>query len=224
MSPEGPTKIEDQKPTRQGNFGLCRTMKIIGTVLAVAFLIIASVLISLVRSGGALKPAGVIKPAEFGSDPSLIGKQIAVRLYPDFHAAQHVIWRLQGGEEVLAEIARTALVNSRALAKPTLVDLRSGIPENCLEHCWYILAMDRPLPDPVSTKIKDTSVAEIFVQYFDRNEKVPETCETEKILTATCMRPVSVREVRRKIKTSAPHFFMQRYLSSQFFLFIEKSP
>jgi len=202
------------------------TMKIIGAVLAVAFLIIAGVLISLVRSGGALKPAGVIKPAEIGSDPGLIGKQIAVRLYPDFHAAQHVIWRLQGGEEVLAEIARTALVNSRALAKPTLVDLRNDkeVQENCIEHCWYVIEIDRELPKSVSSKIKDTPIAEIFIQYFDRNEKVPEACENEKILTTTCMRPVSVREVRRKIKTPAPHFFMQRYFSSQFFLFIEKTP
>jgi hypothetical protein len=199
-------------------------MKIIGATLAVAFLVIAGVMISLVRSGGALKPAGVIKPAEIGSDPNLIGRQIAVRLYPDFHAARHVLWRVEGGNEVLVDIARTALANSRALTKPTLVDLRNSTQDDCVDHCWYILEMDVALPDGVGAKVKDLPVAEVFIQYFDREEKVPESCNNEKILTAKCMLPVSVREVRRKIKTPAPHFFMQRYFSSQFFLFIERQP
>jgi hypothetical protein len=60
------------------------------------------------------------------------------------------------------------------------------------------------------------------IQYFDRDEKVPEACETQKILTADCMRPISVREVRRKIKSPGPHYFMQRYLKSKFYLFIER--
>ena len=142
-------------------------MKIIGAVLTVAFLIIAGVLISLVRSGGALKPAGVIKPAEIGSDPTLIGRQIAVRLYPDFHAAKHVVWRLQDGDEVLAEIARTTLVNSRALSKPTLVDLRNNNQDTCTENCWYVLSTDQALPDQLSLKLKDLPIAEVFVQYFN---------------------------------------------------------
>ncbi len=198
-------------------------MKIIAAVLGAAFLIIAWVMISLVRSGGALKPAGLIKPAEIGADFSLIEKQIAIRLYPDFRANKHVIWRLEGGAEALAEIPHIVLANYQIPTKPTLQDLRGDGEDTCAaETCWYILGIDNALPDSVAQKAKAAPTAEIFVQYFDRDEKVPEACENEKIVSLSCIRPISVREVRRKIKTSAPHFFMQRYQKSQFYLFIEK--
>jgi len=198
-------------------------MKTIAVVLGAALLIISGVMISLLRSGGALKPAGVIKPAAIGQDPSLIGRQIATRLYPDFHAAKHVLWRLEGGDERLADIARIAWAHYQSPVKPTLLDLRSGGPTDCSENCWYILDMGAALPESVELKTKAAPTAEVFIQYFDREQKVPEVCESEKILTVSCMKPISVREVRRKIKTAEPHFFMQRYLRSQFYLFIEKS-
>lgn len=197
-------------------------MKVIGIVLGIAFAIISGVMISLVRSGGALKPAGVIKPAEVGSDPVFIGKQIAVRLYPDFHAAKFVIWRLDEG--MAADIPLAAIENYKGPVKPTLFDLRGGTSEDCVENCWYVQEIGRDLPDSVLQKTEAATTVEIFVQHFDRDEKVPETCEAEKLLTLNCMRPISVREVRRKIKTSAPHFFMQRYQQSQFYLYIENHP
>lgn len=197
-------------------------MKTISIVLGLAFLIISGVMISLVRGGGALKPAGVIKVAEIGTDPTFISKQIAVRLYPDFDAAKVVIWWVAAGAEELAEIPRTVLLNYRSPTKPTLHDLRSENADNCVENCWYIQNLGAGLPEAILQNTKSTPTAEVFIQYFDRDEKVSEACEAEKVLTVNCMRPVSVREVRRKIKTPAPHFFMQRYLKSQFYLYIEK--
>lgn len=197
-------------------------MKIIAIVLGVAFTIIAAVMISLVRSGGALKPAGVIKPAEIGADPDFIGKQIAVRLYPEFDAAQFVIWRIEEGMKV--DIPLSVLSHYQSPGKPTIQDLRGENQIECAENCWYVLELGAELPDSILKKTKTAATAEVFVQYFDRKEEVPEACESEKLLSLNCMRPVSVREVRRKIKTPAPHFFMQRYLQSQFYLYIERQP
>lgn len=198
-------------------------MKIIAVILGAAFLIIAGVMISLVRTGGALKPAGLIKPAEIGADPTLIGRQIAIRLYPDFRENQYVIWRLESGAEALAEVPRTVAANFQVQTKPSLLDLRGDGQDTCAtENCWYIFAMDSALPDSIVERTKVAPTAEVFVQYFDRDEIVPEACENEKIVSLKCIGPISVREVRRKIKTSAPHFFMQRYQQSQFYLFIEK--
>lgn len=192
-------------------------------ILGLALLTISAVMISIVRSGGALKPAGVIKPAEIGMDPLLIGKQIAIRLFPDFHSAKHVIWRIEGADEALAEIPRVVLAHYRAPIMPTLHDLRGSDLDNCVENCWYLQDLKSGLPESVEQKTKSAPTAEVFIQYFDRDEKVPEACDNEKILTLDCMRPVSVRDVRRKIKTPAPYYFMQRYLTSQFYLFIEKN-
>lgn len=196
-------------------------MKTITFVLSFAFVVISAVMISLVRSGGALKPAGVIKAAEVGDDPSLIGKQIAVRLYPDFHAAQSVIWRIENGSELFAQIARTAFDNYRGPRKPQLIDSRHQTEASCSDTCWYIINLGTDLPESVQQRVNESPTAEIFIQTFHRDEAVPEVCESEKILTVGCMRPISVREVRRKIKTPAPHYFMQRYQQSQFYLFVE---
>ncbi len=191
-------------------------MKTISIIMGAAFLIVTAVLVSLVIKGGALKPAGAIKPTEIGADPSIIGKQLDLRLFPDFDAAKFVVWRVES--EALVNIPKTALQHYRGHQKPTLLDLRSGGDDRCEENCWYILNLNSPLPD----KTKDQRTAEVFVQHFDRNEPVPVTCETQKILTVDCMRPVSVREVRRKIRSKAPHFFMQRYQAAQFYLYIER--
>lgn len=188
-------------------------MKTIAIIIGIAFLIISGVMISLVIKGGALKPAGVIKPAEISQNPSEIGKHIAIRLYADFHAANQVIWRLE--EESFADIARVAVANLRGPVKPTLIDLRSGSGDACSEKCWYLQTLDGPPPN-------ELPAVEIFVQRFKRDEPVPEECEEQKILTPVCMRPITAREVRRKIKTDKPHFFMQRYLDSQFFLYLEE--
>lgn len=189
-------------------------MKAITIILGIAFLIITGVMINLVRSGGALKPAGLIKPAELGDDPGQVAKQIATRMYPEFHASKNVTWRVQSGSEYLANIPQAVLAHHKTASRPTLQDLRDGGQATCLDNCWYIQDLDAPAPAEPTT--------EIFVQHFDRDERVPEACDREKILKVECLRPLSVREVRRKIKTQAPHYFMQRYLKSEFFLFIEK--
>ncbi len=197
-------------------------MKTIALVLSLAFLIIGWVLISLVRNGGALKPAGLIKPAEIGSEVVHIGRQISVRLYPDFQEARFVVWRLESGDDRFMKIVEAARVEYQAAAKPVLSDLREmGQDDGCQKNCWYISDLTTPLPESVTKDAKSGEFVEIFVQVFKRDEVVPDACETEKILTLQCVRPISVREVRRKLKTPAPHVFMQRYLKSQFYLFLE---
>ena len=197
-------------------------MKVIGVVLGAALPIVSYVMISLVRSGGALLSAGVIKPAEIGLDPHLIPKQIAVRLFPDFDTNKVTIWWIEAGRGQLAEIPVATIAHYRGHETPALHDLRMGERAECAAVCWYIQNIGSPLPETVVQRLKSEPANEIFIQYFDRDEKVPETCEAEKILDPICMRPVSVREVRRKLKTSAPYYFMRRYLQSQFYLFIER--
>lgn len=197
-------------------------MKIAAILLGIALLIISSILVFLLKNGGALKPAGVIKPAEIGSSPDLIGKSVALRLFPEFSEAHNVIWHLESSDDILAQIPNVAWNNYPIPEKPGFQILQEGMPDNCTGNCWYIQQAGVPLPESVLQKIKSGPSMEIYVQSFNRNESVPEFCEKEKILDPKCVRPVSVREIHRKLKTAAPHFFMQRYQDSQFFLFIEK--
>ncbi len=198
-------------------------VKTVLILIGAAFLVISGVMFSLVKRGGALKPAGVIKPAEVGGDLAHIGKQIAVRLYPDFHEAKHVVWYIEDGSEELTQIARAALQNLKGQAPQTLHDLRSSSEDTCIENCWYLHTAGAPLAESVNRKTEQAPTVEIYAGYFKRDVEVPEACEAQKVLTPECMKPVAVREVRRKFKSEAPHFFMQRYQKSQFFVYVEKS-
>lgn len=199
-----------------------KSMKTVISLLAVALLISSGVMFFLVKKGAALRPAGVIAPTEIGMKPELIGKSIALRLFPDFQTAKNVIWYMGLEEEPYAHIPESALSHYHANSKPSFFDLRKASQTNCTEKCWYITSLNTPLPEALLQKIKTEPSVKIYVQYFERGEEVPELCENEKILELKCVRLVSVREVRKKIKTPAPYFFMRRYLDSQFYLFIEK--
>lgn len=198
-------------------------MKIVFAILGAAILISSGVMVFLVKKGAALRPAGVIAPSEIGTKADLIGQAVGLRLFPDFQTAKNVVWYLDVTEEPFVNIPESTLANYQTNFKPELFDLRKNPQTSCIENCWYVQAANVALPEALQQKIKAESSLEIFVQYFDRDEKVPEVCESEKTLELKCVRPVSVREVRKKLKTSAPYFFMRRYLDSQFYLFIEKT-
>lgn len=198
-------------------------MKTVFALIGAAILISSGVMFFLVKQGAALRPAGVIKPAEISGNADLIGSSVALRLFPDFQTAKNVVWYIDIEEEPYTSVAATTLANYKTNYKPSFYDLRKGPLESCLENCWYVQSAKTPLPDTLLQKIKNEPTVEIFVQHFSRDEAVPEICDTEKTLELKCVRPVSVREVRKKIKTPAPHFFMRRYLDSQFYLFIESS-
>lgn len=198
-------------------------MKTVFAILGAAILISSGVMIYLVKKGAALRPAGVIAPSEIGINPDLIGNSVAVRLFPDFQTAKNVVWYLDVTEDVYTRIPESTLANYQTNFKPSFFDLRKGPEASCVENCWYVQSANAPLSEAVLQKIKTEPTVEIFVQYFDRDETVPETCEGEKTLEVNCVRPVSVRDVRKKLKMPAPYFFMKRYLNSQFYLFIEKA-
>ena len=199
-------------------------MKTVLAILGAAILVSSGVMLYLVKKGAALRPAGVIAPSEIGTKVDLIGQAVGLRLFPDFQTAKNVVWYLDVADEPFVNIPESTLANYQTNFKPELFDLRKN-PQasSCAENCWYVQGANVPLPEAVQQKIKTEPSVEIFVQYFSRDEEVPEVCENEKTLEVKCVRPVSVREVRKKLKTSAPYFFMRRYLDSQFYLFIEKT-
>lgn len=197
------------------------SMKIVLSIIAAAVLLSSAVMFYLVKQGAALRPAGVIKPAEIGNNPDLIGQSIALRLFPDFQTATNVVWYMDLDEEPYASVAATTLANYQTQFKPSFYDLRKGPIGECRDRCWYVQSTYSGLPESLLAKIENEPTVEIYVQYFSRGENVPEECDNAKTLMINCVRPVSVREVRKKIKTPAPHFFMRRYLDSKFYLFIE---
>lgn len=196
-------------------------MKITYVLLGAAFLLMTGIMLSLLKSGGALRPVGVIKPTEYSTDIDYIGKSVALRMFPEFHASDNVIWYLDHQDESFVQILQSAYAHHQSSNKQPLRDLRQSL-ELCQGKCWYVQQLGNSLPENLIQEMKNKKNIEIFIQDFNRNETVPAECENQKIMEYKCIKPVSIREVRRKIKSSAPHFFMRRYQDSQFYLYIEK--
>lgn len=196
-------------------------MKITYALIGAAFLIMTGILISLLKNGGALRPVGVIKPTEFGSDFDYIGKSVALRMFPEFHASHDVIWYLDHQDESFTRVLQAAYQHYQNPQKPAFRDLRQS-SELCADKCWYVQQLGNPLPEALVQKMKMEKSIQVFIQDFNRNETVPAECESQKIMEYKCIRPVSIREVHRKLKNPVPYFFMRRYQESQFYLYIEK--
>lgn len=196
-------------------------MKIISILLGIAFLFITAVMFFLLKNGGALRAVGVIKPTEYGTDFDYIGKSVAIRMFPEFHASQNVIWYLDHQDEDFVKVLKATYQHYQNPQKPPLQDLRT-IEEVCADKCWYVQQWGRELPQALINKMKTEPSIEIFIQDFKRDEPVPSECENQKILQYECVRPISVREVHKKMKDPVPYFFMRRYQESQFYLYIEK--
>lgn len=196
-------------------------MKITYWILGIAFVIMTGIMIFLLKNGGALRAIGVIKPTEFGSDFDYIGKAVAVRMFPEFHAAKNVIWYLDHQDEDFTKVFQATYQHYQNPQKPPLHDLRQE-SELCADKCWYVQQLGNSLPQALVEKMKTESSIEIFIQDFKRDESVPPECENQKLIDYKCMRPISVREIHRKLKDPVPYFFMRRYQESQFYLYIEK--
>jgi hypothetical protein len=195
-------------------------------VLISALVMISGISVYLVQRGTALRPAGVIKPSEIQPDIDVIGRSLALRLFPEFHSSQNVVWRIEKDQPELMRIVQIAHLNYQTPQKPRLIDNRnSDQPDfSCDGSCWFVFWADSAALSDSVAKFKQEPSIEIFIHYFNRDEAVPSYCEDQKIMEISCIRPVSVREVRRKMKTDKPHFFMRRYLDNEFFLYLEKSP
>jgi hypothetical protein len=58
---------------------------------------------------------------------------------------------------------------------------------------------------------------------FYNNELVPDLCENQKRLTIDCLIPLSVRDVKKKIKDPTQlYFFLRKYNDRDYFLFVQQ--
>lgn len=198
-------------------------MKTVFLILSLAILMSSGVMFFLVKKGAALRPAGVIAPAEIAAKPELVAESIALRLFPEFQKVKNVIWHFDIQDKPFSEIAEMTLQKYQTIPKPELIDLRKNPEAKCETNCWYIQSLNQPINSYVVDKIENAPSLEIYVQSFERDEEVTVFCENEKILEFKCIRPISIRQVKKKFKKSRPYFFMRRYMDSQFYLFIEKA-
>lgn len=194
-------------------------------------LVIGAVIFNLVTNGVALRSAGVIKPTLIGLDDRLIAKSLALRLFPDFQTYKNVVWVPEAGLEnrvdEIASLTRLKLKEEQTKLFPEIVsvtetDLTKPSPATDTYYWWLFPANWEPKLNLFKQSLTDEEFIVIFISAFDRNHAVPTQCENIKLLTHECLRDAAVREVHKKLKSPEPYFFMRRYQTNEFYLFIEK--
>ncbi len=184
-------------------------------LIGLLFVIITGVLIKLIKSGAALRPAGVIKPMNFDPEMTIIAQSLAIRLFPEFQSHQNVYWVSEEDFEV----------KTQNILNLTMMELSSKVPNMSIQS-WQVLSLQQfeqiqkagPLP---TEGLNSVPPLYIFIHSFVRTMEVPENCEDKKILDDLCLKAISVREVKKKFKDPSPYFFMRRYMDNNFYLFVE---
>lgn len=204
-------------------------MKSVNALLVVCLVIISAVVIYLVIDGTALRSAGVIKPTVLDSENKLLPKSVALRLFPEFQSSPNTVWlaspKLQPKLASVVASIHNYYTSLKAPSMPELVLINSNMLAseitNSQNSKWWIFESEN---ESVLKVIRQNEIEAntIYVNEFNRDEVVPEICETEKMLSRECLKVVAVREVKKKFKTEQRYFFMRRYNDHEFYLFIEQ--
>lgn len=210
-------------------------MNRIFAAIGLSLIFISACIFYLVRSGISLRAAPIIQPSVMDAGGDNVAKALNVRLFKELQNNRYVIWG------VLPETAESArLINQAAeeyekiFHKPVqfIRDAEGASAEYlraCSSPCWLTVASAKANQLSTNTFIKDSiiSLAEPFftitVVPFAADIEVPDDCDGEKRLSLRCYVPISVRNVRRKIKDPEKrHFFLNKYYENDFFLFIQQ--
>ena len=203
--------------------------------LGSAFLVIIACMIYLVVRGVGLRSAPLIKPSVIEPNGANVASDVMLRLYPEFKNAHYVVWG------VLPETPESTRLMSQMLSEYEKIHhapahmivraLEAGEDElkACGEPCWLLLPTEKANElSPGSfaeTKLKPLGRPYFSITWleFSGDEVVPEHCEQEKRISFDCIKPLAVREVRRKLKDpSVSYFFMRKYNEIDNFVFFQK--
>lgn len=211
-------------------------MKKIYFILGLALLVITGCMVIIFSRGVSLRTEPIIKPSPLDTKHENIVYGITHRLFPDFQQADYVIWGIDATvypeEDEIIHLLQNNYLNKFGKKVSLLkVDTSTTADEikNCLNPCWYIVARDQAhnlsennLVSSIKS-IKGMNTFSITFLEFERDIPVPEFCENQHRLSFECIMPVSVREARRFLKKlEVRSFFMRRYNTVDYFLFVEK--
>lgn len=210
-------------------------MKRIFAAIILSLIIISACIIYLVRSGISLRAAPIIQPSVMDANGENVAKSLNVRLFQELQNSRFVIWGVSPETaETSRLLSQAAEEYERVFHKPVqfIRDAEGASAEYlraCGNPCWLTVASSRANQLSTNTFIKDSilTLAEPFftitIVPFVAGVQVPEDCEGEKRLSLRCFVPISVRNVRRKMKDPEKrHFFLNKYYENDFFLFIQQ--
>jgi len=210
-------------------------MKKITIILTLSFILISACMIYLIVSGVSLRSASLISPSVMSPDRHSIAKGLVIRLFPDLQNARYILWgTLPETEESQKVLAFFIEEYEQAFKAPMhiLRNAETASPEElqaCEKPCLLMLsatsAHELSTNEFIEKKIRPLKQEYFNITWvpFYNNETVPEVCEKQKRLTMDCLIPLSIRDIKKKIKDpNQLYFFLRKYNDRDYFLFVQQ--
>lgn len=180
---------------------------------------------SLLNTGISLRVATLIKPSEIASTKQ-VAQALAIRLFPELQSKKWLIYSF----DQESPRARELLVDLLSEVKKTPAgEYQVRVAgEDCTQHCLFL--DETPQSNEIVKKTflakLESEQSEVFrlkVSEFVLQEEFIQECESMQRLDEKCIRSISIRDARRKMKKpEQKYFFLKKYNHNQYYLFLQK--
>lgn len=212
-------------------------MNRVNILIITGLVVITACMGYLIYRGISLRSAPLIQPSVVDADLKNVAHSTVQRLHREFEDAHYVVIGLLPETVESGKILRMMADEYEKVFSRTVkivednAALTPEILEACEKPCWILTGRDQAHALGEKSQLRGWLEARsgktmsISLLSYTGNEEVSAFCHEQKRLTFECLRPVSVREVRRRMKKPAErYFFMRQYLENDFFLFIQEPP
>lgn len=193
--------------------------------LFMMLVMIAGFMMSLLNTGISLRVATLIKPSEIASTKQ-VAQALAIRLFPELQTKKWLIYSF----DQESPRARELLVDLLSEVKKTPAgEYQVRVAgEECTQHCLFL--DETPQSNEIVKKTfltkLDSEQSDVFrlkVSEFVLQEEFIQECDSMQRLDEKCIRSISIRDARRKMKKpEQKYFFLKKYNHNQYYLFLQK--
>lgn len=189
----------------------------------------------LVFAGVGLRSAPLIKPTPIAMDQRNVAADVMLRLYADLHAVHYVVWGVlptSSENEQLFALMKEEHEKIFHVSPNVIRDATSVSPLDlaaCEKPCWLLVGKENANElrsnSFIQSRVLPLGRPYLTISWIDfrGDEGVSPECNQEKRLSLQCLKPISVREVQRKLKDPGlRYFFLRKYEDRDHFLFLQQ--
>lgn len=175
----------------------------------------------------------LIKPTPIDANFANVAQSMVLRLFPELQNTHYVIWGILPFTEESQKTFDLMKIDYKKVFHADVQVLEgdkvsSDDIKACAKPCWILLPIEKAHElEPnlfIDENIKKNSDSYINISWinFEREQNVSDECVHEHRLSYSCIKPVSVKEVERKMKSPHRYFFLRKYNEKDLFLFVQK--
>lgn len=211
-------------------------MKKINVLIICSLLVVTACMLYLVKQGISLRSAPLIQPSVMDADKKNVAVSVIQRMHQNFEDVDYVVLGVKEDSPEDQQLVRMMAEEYEKVFKAPVrflvqnESISEEVMQACTRPCWI-------LSTPEKTHFLDGSNAwadqhliplqkpylSLSIMSFTGDEQVSDECHQQKRLSFDCLVPVSVREIKRRMKKpDQKYFFLRQYNGEDFFLFLQK--